>query len=1241
MPRLVRDSETTIAPSSTPASITTNNNDSTQARVPEPTKTSAQATNPRPIITEKKKEKKAVDAASVAVVTIPPPPPNVPEIQLRVWNVTLSRRMRQLKQLSPEYLNGLGYEITEDFMKSRYGTNDYSNALKLLARRDRYRENSSSSNEGGLNDDDDDTDLASGRYSSLFLQQNQNESIVNNFSPESIGRHFLALFYRSIDNRLPPAMSKHGLDSLRKACASLDRWMRKWDEEEKDSSRKRKRPEEEVEEEGGGDKDDTGNTADDRVREDEEDDGNNHEDEEEMRSNHEEEPPPPALKAPNVDVVKAAYETAKSAKEAAALAEANRAKTTANLTISSIVSDRARDNAVTTTSAEQQQPDTAGNSANVQTMNYTSVQGASTATGQQEQVPASTLINNTNEKKSPEEQINQKDPPKVTTASESAPPKVTTATPNPQIGGGGAVADQDAVGSGDKRTNAVICQGGAGEETANIGQSELRVTTSTDGTVPVDDPPLHSRSGVDTTTTDTAKDSPSNTPAGYRRRSIRNCTVDDCPNKGGKCNLHGKLGKTCKVEGCDKFQVQGFDVCIKHGARNPHVCKADGCKKQIVKGGFCTSHHREFINSTQTSSGDQMPGASEYATASVVSSVRNPLPTAAVAKPPEPQHDKQLNNDLPRSQLEFKEDNNNGLQSSTEGSGGDKQQNSDAGEVIDLTANSPVQARFRQETNAAELEEEAAKKRAAELAELLRIEDGSKKKAEEEEEEARKKAPSPPPSPPPSTILRTPPPSAKPRPEPFSNMNRIVFSADPATDRGTTISGCINQWARPNVLVDLDLGYHLDGVGGALCDAECISVSERLSTWDPYWKIIDELGHYDVSCGNGMTSIGSKTTPCVPIDGATTAPSVRSASIVSIDFQKEISRSTHADTDERGRKVDGFRPWGVKWGKISRPENNSLKGSYKQGDRRVIMRCLPLCRTAKEKKNKADGHVWPRGSFVQIKRGKNQQIIVIPVTQRKQQSHDHSKWIGNSIALDLTRYIIDTRSPLDIKICCAEVIAANERGGLENNYAVHVAVCEYTEPDVLCDQLIGKTEGQVIMPMLSLRSAKRKLKEYIADNTIAIDSDDECDNADSKKESESDFLTFSLLDTISNRLIEIPVRGQQCTHLQCFDLRNYLTTNTIVSGSRWRCPCCELFVSVRDLVHCGLFQAMLDDVGDQIVAGVRDSALVKSDGTWQLVENKKSNNGGASSAMDIDNLESVGEELLLPGPDEPEVIEIL
>ena len=144
-------------------------------------------------VTAKPKEKEKV--------IIPPPPPGVPEIQLRMWTATLRRRMHQLKQLSSEHLSGFANEIREDFMSSRNGSNEYSAASR-------------ESNGGG------NTDLAAGRYSSLFLQENK-------ISPESIGRHFLALFYRCIDNRLPPAMSKHGLDTLRRACASLDRWRKK------------------------------------------------------------------------------------------------------------------------------------------------------------------------------------------------------------------------------------------------------------------------------------------------------------------------------------------------------------------------------------------------------------------------------------------------------------------------------------------------------------------------------------------------------------------------------------------------------------------------------------------------------------------------------------------------------------------------------------------------------------------------------------------------------------------------------------------------------------------------------------------------------------------------------------------------------------------------------------------------------------------------------------------------------
>jgi len=37
--------------------------------------------------------------------------------------------------------------------------------------------------------------------------------------------HLVALFYRSVDMRLPPAIRIHGLNAVRRAFASLDHWL--------------------------------------------------------------------------------------------------------------------------------------------------------------------------------------------------------------------------------------------------------------------------------------------------------------------------------------------------------------------------------------------------------------------------------------------------------------------------------------------------------------------------------------------------------------------------------------------------------------------------------------------------------------------------------------------------------------------------------------------------------------------------------------------------------------------------------------------------------------------------------------------------------------------------------------------------------------------------------------------------------------------------------------------------------
>merc|ERR1712238_441181 len=145
--------------------------------------------------------------------------------------------------------------------------------------------------------------------------------------------------------------------------------------------------------------------------------------------------------------------------------------------------------------------------------------------------------------------------------------------------------------------------------------------------------------------------------------------------------------------------------------------------------------------------------------------------------------------------------------------------------------------------------------------------------------------------------------------------------------------------------------------------------------------------------------------------------------------------------------------------------------------------------------------------------------------------------------------------------------------------------------------------------------ARKRAKEYMAGQIVSID-----DSDDDKVKS----LTFSLLCPISKTVMQTPVRGRDCKHMQCMDLRSFLHANKNVTGGRWRCGVCESFVSVRELVHCGLFQAMLVSLGNQ-VSSSRDRVSLRSDGNWKIMAenrlryskrglgmNAEANNVGAS-----------------------------
>jgi len=147
-----------------------------------------------------------------------------------------------------------------------------------------------------------------------------------------------------------------------------------------------------------------------------------------------------------------------------------------------------------------------------------------------------------------------------------------------------------------------------------------------------------------------------------------------------------------------------------------------------------------------------------------------------------------------------------------------------------------------------------------------------------------------------------------------------------------------------------------------------------------------------------MTKVSTRTTSCVRMAQYKTANFPSSCAMVSVDLSASTSNSL-----------------GVKWGTTE---------DVKTGDRRLVLRMLPLKRTEQDCKKRADTHLWPKGTFVQLAKGASQQVVGI--TQRRQQRHDPTEWKGMSQLLDLTPIIKDTRSPFSIKICTREVIEEPE-----------------------------------------------------------------------------------------------------------------------------------------------------------------------------------------------------------------------
>jgi hypothetical protein len=66
-------------------------------------------------------------------------------------------------------------------------------------------------------------------------------------------------------------------------------------------------------------------------------------------------------------------------------------------------------------------------------------------------------------------------------------------------------------------------------------------------------------------------------------------------------------------------------------------------------------------------------------------------------------------------------------------------------------------------------------------------------------------------------------------------------------------------------------------------------------------------------------------------------------------------------------------------------------------------------------------------------------------------------------------------------------------------------------------------------------------------------------------------------------------------------LKNYIASNAVVSGGRWRCASCETFVSLYDLQYCGFTADILRELRD-VATSSRHRVQLRDDGTYTLLE---------------------------------------
>ncbi|PNP59416.1 hypothetical protein THARTR1_00906 [Trichoderma harzianum] len=110
---------------------------------------------------------------------------------------------------------------------------------------------------------------------------------------------------------------------------------------------------------------------------------------------------------------------------------------------------------------------------------------------------------------------------------------------------------------------------------------------------------------------------------------------------------------------------------------------------------------------------------------------------------------------------------------------------------------------------------------------------------------------------------------------------------------------------------------------------------------------------------------------------------------------------------------------------------------------------------------------------------------------------------------------------------------------------------------------------------------------------------------------ESDTLILSVTDIISSdKLVDIPVRGRECRHLECIDLQSWLDTRpskwwqdegepSMVDS--WACPICGMDARPCSLAVDDFFVEIRDKILESRKSNIKNIEM-RADGTWSPIE---------------------------------------